>query len=398
MSISMEEAVRLIRRHTLLLGEEEIPLGEAVNRVLSRDLISLTTQPPFDRSPLDGYGVRAEDIAGASCERPVTLTVVDKLYAGDCSLREIGPGEAVRLMTGAMIPAGADCVIRQEDTDEGEKTVQVRSYVRSGQNFCCKGEEYGIGELLIPRGSRIDAASIAVAAGTGITRLWVKRRLSAAVISTGDEVGCPGRQLPPGRIYDTNSCYITARLHQMGVAVTAREAVGDDCSRIRDAIARCLETADLVITTGGVSVGQKDLVEQAVLEFGGEVIFHGIHMKPGMPTLFAVKENKMILGLSGNPFSAAVPFEIFTREILAVAGGCPALGLHREQVRAGNDYNKKSPVRRFLRAVCKNGMVSMPAEQSNGQMRSMIGCNCLIDVAAGTERVRAGDLVDIIWI
>lgn len=398
MSISVEEAIRKIREHTQPLGEEEVSLEDSLNRVLSRDLIAAIMQPPFDRSPLDGYAVRGEDIANADREHPVSLRVVDKLYAGSCSMKGIGPGEAVRLMTGAMIPEGADCVIRQEDTDEGEALVRIFSPVKAGQNICRRGEEYMIGECLLPKDSLMDAASLAVAAGTGSAGLWVKKQLTAAVISTGDEVGKPGEPLAPGKIYDTNSCYIAARLHQLGVRISAREWARDDCASIRRAIERCAEKADLVITTGGVSVGQKDLVERAVTEFGADLVFHGIHMKPGMPTLFAVKEKKMILGLSGNPFSAAVPFELFLREILAAALNCPGLGLRKARGRAGNDFKKKSPTRRFLRAYCENGTVLMPGQQANGQMRSMIGCNCLVDVAAGTEQIRAGDPVDIFWI
>lgn len=398
MRISVEEALRLLRQHTPVLGEEQVSVEEALNRVLSRDLVSSVMQPPFDRSPLDGYALRGADIKGASPEAPITLPVVDKLYAGSHSLRELRPGEAVRLMTGAMLPAGADCVIRQEDTDFGEEQVQIFRPVKSGQNVCFKGEEYGLGELLLSRGGYVDAPAVAVAAGAGTSSLWVYRRLRAAVISTGDEVCRPGEPLPPGKIYDTNSCYIALRLKQLGVEVTSREYVGDDNGAIVAAIDRSCREADLVITTGGVSVGQKDLVEAGVREFGGEMIFHGIDMKPGMPTLFAIKGKKMILGLSGNPFSAAVPFELFLREILAVSCGCPALGLQKGHARTGNAFHKKSPTRRFLRACCENGVVRMPAEQSNGQMRSMIGCNCLVDVAAGTERLEAGDLVEIYWI
>lgn len=398
MRISVEEALKLLRQYTPALEEEEIFVEEALNRVLSRDLVSSMMQPPFDRSPLDGYALCSADLKGATPENPVILPVVDKLYAGSYSLRKISPGQAVRIMTGSMIPAGADCVIRQEDTDFGEEQVQIFHPVKSGQNVCFRGEEYGLGELLLSRGDYVDASAAAVAAGAGAVNLWVYRRLRAAVISTGDEICRAGEPLLPGKIYDTNSCYIALRLKQLGVDVTFREYVGDDHRAIVSALNHCCEKSDLIITTGGVSVGQKDLVEAGVREFGGEMIFHGIDMKPGMPTLFAMKGEKMILGLSGNPFSAAVPFELFLREILAKACGCPALGLRRGYARVEHTFYKKSSTRRFLRAFCENGIVHMPEEQSNGQMRSMIGCNCLVDVAAGTERLEAGELVKIFWI
>ena len=398
MSITIEEARDLVVQHAPVLGEEYAFLSEAVGRLLTRDVRSGLSQPPFDRSPLDGYAVVAADIASAAPENPVELRVVDKLWAGMPARMGVERGQAVRLMTGCMIPPGADAVIRQEDTDLGSEIVRIFRPVESGKNICYQGEEYGPDTLLLKKGSRVDAAGAAVAAGAGFTHLPVRRRAKAVILTTGDEVCRPGTVLPAGKIYDSNTAYLSARLRQLGVETVAALSRGDDLESLSGDLRRYAGEADLVLTTGGVSVGEKDLLEQAAKAAGAEVIFHGISMKPGMPTLFAVLGNARLLGLSGNPFSAAVPFELLLRPILAKMTGDSDLGLRADVAMAARGFGKASPTRRFLRAFCKQGQVYPPKAQSNGQMRSMIGCNCLIDVPAGSGAIRPGDPVRVLWL
>jgi molybdopterin molybdotransferase len=239
---------------------------------------------------------------------------------------------------------------------------------------------------------------VALAASAGLTELTVHRHPRVAILTTGDEVQQPGQPLSPGKIYNSNTSYLTARLIQLGAEVVSSRIVGDEMSALLAALEDCARSADLILTTGGVSVGQKDLTDQALRQFGAEILFHGIAMKPGMPTLFAKRGDVLILGLSGNPFSAAVPFELLFRPMLSRMVEDPSLAPRREQATAGSDFLKRSPSQRFLRAVCENGVVAMPTEQSNGQIRSMVGCNCLVDVPAGTAAVHAGDPVSIIWL
>lgn len=398
MSITLEEARALVLRHTRELEEESTPLTAAVGRLLTRDIRSTIPQPLFDRSALDGYAVMAADVAAASPETPVRLQVVDKLWAGMPARASVGRGQAVRLMTGCMVPPGADAVIRQEDTDLGESAVQIFRPVECGKNICRQGEEYGPGTLLLRKGDRLDAASAAVAAGAGFTHLPVRRRVRAVILTTGDEVCQPGAVLPAGKIYDSNTAYLAARLHQLGVETVAALSRGDDLQALADDLRRYAGEADVLLTTGGVSVGEKDLLEQAAAAAGAEVIFHGIAMKPGMPTLFAALGNARLLGLSGNPFSAAVPFELLLRPMLAKMTGDPDLDLRADTAVAAQGFGKASPTRRFLRAFCRRGQAFPPEAQANGQMRSMIGCNCLIDVPAGSGAIRPGDPVRILWL
>lgn len=398
MSITLEEAQNLVVRYAPVLNEEYVPLAESVGRRLTSDIRSAFPQPPFDRSPLDGYAVVAADVASATPDTPVKLQVVDKLWAGMPARVGVKRGQAVRLMTGCMIPSGADAVIRQEDTDLGVEIVQIFRPVASGKNICYRGEEYGTDALLLRRENRVDAASVAVAAGAGFTQLRVRRRARAVILTTGDEVRQPGTVLPAGKIYDSNTAYLSARLHQLGVETVAALTQEDDLTALSAALRRYAGEVDLILTTGGVSVGEKDLLEQAVKAAGAEVIFHGIDIKPGMPTLFAVLGNARLLGLSGNPFSAVVPFELLLRPMLAEMTGDPEPLLRADTAIAAQGFDKASPSRRFLRAFCKQGRVYPPAAQSNGQMRSMIGCNCLIDVPAGSGTIRPGDPVRILWL
>lgn len=398
MSITLEEALNLVVRYAPVLNEEYVPLAESVGRRLTSDIRSAFPQPPFDRSPLDGYAVVAADVASATPDTPVKLQVVDKLWAGMPARVGVKRGQAVRLMTGCMIPSGADAVIRQEDTDLGVEIVQIFRPVASGKNICYRGEEYGTDALLLRRENRVDAASVAVAAGAGFTQLRVRRRARAVILTTGDEVRQPGTVLPAGKIYDSNTAYLSARLHQLGVETVAALTQEDDLTALSAALRRYAGEVDLILTTGGVSVGEKDLLEQAVKAAGAEVIFHSIDIKPGMPTLFAVLGNARLLGLSGNPFSAVVPFELLLRPMLAEMTGDPEPLLRADTAIAAQGFDKASPSRRFLRAFCKQGRVYPPAAQSNGQMRSMIGCNCLIDVPAGSGAIRPGDPVRILWL
>lgn len=397
-SITVEDALRLILEHTPILNEEQVPLLKALGQRLTQNICAEHPQPPFDRSPLDGYALRAADIAQASPDAPVTLEVVDKLYAGDVSSIPVLPGQAVRLMTGSMVPQGADCVIRQEDTDEGEETVRIFQCVAAGRNICYQGEEYQADECLLSAGQWIDTATVAVASGAGRSTLPVRRRAKAAVVSTGSELQQLGQPLKPGKIYDSNSTFLAAELQQMGTAVTEIRSVVDETNLIAQALTELAGTVDLILTTGGVSVGQKDLMEAAVLQAGGHIVFHGVDMKPGMPTMFAVIGSTMVFCLSGNPFSAAVPFMLFVKPVLVRMAGDVAWEPCWEQAQAVTPFLKRSPTRRFLRGNFQKGGVSIPSKQANGQIRSMIGSNCLLDIPAGTEQIQVGDPVRILMI
>lgn len=398
MRISLEQALNILMDHVTHGKTERKTLEDCLGLVLSEDVYALLDMPPFSRSAQDGYALCSKDSIGATGEKTVKLKVTGKIYAGDHLDVQVRPGEAVRIMTGAMVPAGADCVLRQEDTDEGEDVVQIYKEVEPGCSICFKGEEYKKGHTLLHAGTKIDAAALAVASGNGIMELPVYRRVKAAVVSSGSEVVEPGTPLTPGKIYNTNTVYMKARLHQLGAQVMMSRTVGDELEIMEEALKEAANQAELVITTGGVSVGQKDLTEEALLSIGAEILFHGIAIKPGMPTLAAEKDGVLFIGLSGNPFSAAIPFEMFVREILSLKMGDPDLKLRRETLTAVTGFSKNSRRRRFLRGKAEGKEVWLPDQQTNGQMRSMVGCNCLIEIPAGSGPVKAGDKVEVLWL
>lgn len=398
MRISLEQALDILKDYITPGKTERKSLEECLGLVLAEDVMAQLDMPPFSRSAQDGYAFRSKDSEGASKEHPVRLKVTGKIYAGDFPKKEVNPGEAIRIMTGAMIPAGADCVLRQEDTDEGEEIVQIYKETEAGCSICFKGEEYKKGHILLRAGTKIDAAALAVASGNGIMELPVYARVKAAVVSSGSEVVEPGTPLTPGKIYNTNTIYMKARLKQLGANVVMTWTVGDELGIMREALNEAASQSELVVTTGGVSVGQKDLTEEALLSIGAKILFHGIAVKPGMPTLAAEKNGVLFLGLSGNPFSAAIPFEMFVREILAVKMGDLDLKLRKETLTAVTGFSKDSRKRRFLRGKADGKEVWLPDQQANGQMRSMVGCNCLIDIPAGSGPVKAGDRVEVFWL
>lgn len=398
MRISLEQALNILMDHVTHGKTERKTLEDCLGLVLSEDVYALLDMPPFSRSAQDGYALCSKDSIGATGENPVKLKVTGKIYAGDHLDVQVRPGEAVRIMTGAMVPAGADCVLRQEDTDEGEDVVQIYKEVEPGCSICFKGEEYKKGHTLLHADTKIDAAALAVASGNGIMELPVYERVKAAVVSSGSEVVEPGTPLTPGKIYNTNTIYMKARLSQLGARVMMTRTVGDDLGIMAEALKQAADQAELVVTTGGVSVGQKDLTEEALLSIGAKILFHGIAIKPGMPTLAAEKDGVLFIGLSGNPFSAAIPFEMLTRMVLSEKMSDPSLKLRRETLTAVTGFSKDSRKRRFLRGKAEGKEVWLPDQQANGQMRSMVGCNCLIEIPAGSGPVKAGDKVEVLWL
>jgi len=399
--VSLERALRIVLDHAVRVGAEELPAREARGRVLAADVSAPMDQPPWPRSPLDGYALRAADSAGASRETPVTLTVVDTVFAGGVSTATVGPGQAVRLTTGAPIPAGCDCVIRQEDTDGGREKAALYKALRPWENYCFAGEDFHAGETLLPAGTRLNAAALGILASAGLlgpdSRLSVFRRVRCALLCTGDELA-PGdvRPLPPGKIYSANEALLSARLTELGAALTTvRGCFGDDAAALAAALAEAAEESDLILTTGGVSVGEKDILHQALPLLGAETLLWRVALKPGSPLMFSVYRGVPILSLSGNPFAAAATFELLGRPLLAALAGAEDLLPQTVSGVLETPFPKSSPGRRFVRGVFRSGAVTLPAGHSSGQLRSAAGTNCLVEIPAGSGPLPAGTDVTV---
>lgn len=377
---------------------ERLSLGLALGRTLAADVTAPMDQPPFDRAPVDGYALRAEDIADASPEHPVSLYVIEKLCAGDVSTMVPGARQAVRIMTGAMIPAGCNCVLRQEDTDMGMPVVRVFASLHPHDNYVNRGEDFQLGDTLLRSGTRLDAAAVGLLASAGIAEVTVWRRPRVRVLSTGDEVISPGiRPLPPGKIYGANLPLLLARLKEMGVSDCSGELVEDDPQKVAEAMARLISDCDLLITTGGVSVGDKDILHQALPLLGAEQVFWRLQLKPGSPAMFSRYKGKPILSLSGNPFAAFTTFELLACPLLAALSGESDLLLRKANAVLDMPFSKFSRIRRFVRGQYKDGHVVLPVGHSSGQLASLLGCNCLVELPAGSPPAEAGQAVQV-WL
>lgn len=398
--IELEEAVSIMEESTQEINEsEEIPLEDADGRILNEDIYAPVNNPPFDRSPLDGYAVIAEDTMNAGRDNPVRLKVIDEVFAGGYSRKKVNSGEAVRIMTGAKLPQGCNAVIKQENTDEGMETVEIYEELKKHDNYCFEGEDVKKDSLLMKKGDILSYIHIGILSGMGYDRIKVKRKLKAALLVTGDEVGIPGSPLMEGKIYDSNMHVFNARMKELGINVTSCEIIGDDYKAVGDKIKEVSDNADIIITTGGVSVGKKDILHEALPYIEADILYWKVNLKPGTPAMFSLYKDKPILSLSGNPFASLATFELLGRPVLSKISGNSQLMTKNITAEMDSDFNKFSKVRRFIRARYENGKVKLNNEKhSSGILSSMIGCNALIDIKAGTEKLSIGDKVNIILI
>lgn len=391
--LTLEQAVKALLEKVEKIEEtEKIDLWDVVGRVLAEEIYAEHDQPPFPRSPLDGYAVRSEDIKNASKETPVRLRVLDEVDAGHVSDCRVSPGTGIRIMTGAPIPEGADCVIRQEDTDYGEDIVEIYEAVSTYENYCFAGEDYKAGTKILEKDTQLGAVEAGVLASLGKQDVSVYRRPRAAVITTGDEIILPGEPLEGGKIYDSNLYTLVTRLTALGIEVTCKKRAEDDAAYTAALIREAEKDADIVITTGGVSVGKKDIMHEVLELLPAERIFWKIRIKPGMPTLCGLYHGKLLVCLSGNPYGAAVNLELLIRPLLAKMSGRQDLELKRVRVVSDSIFPKKSRVTRYVRAHYAEGRVRIPdGSNASGILSTMCGCNCLIEIPAGTPEIAKGD-------
>lgn len=395
--LTMEEAQMLLTQKVEeIIQTEKVSLFDALGRKLAEDIIAVRDQPPFPRSPLDGYALRGEDTTGASHDTPVTLKVIGKVYAGSVYEGTVKKGEAVRLMTGAPIPDGADTVIRQEDTDLGGDTVSVYRELRPYQNYCYQGEDYQAGSILVKKGRTLHAGIITVIASLGKTEVEVFKRPRIALLSTGDEVLPPEAEWKPGKIYDANRAYIGSRLMELQNPPVFSEHISDEGSVVAEEIRRIAPVTDLIITTGGVSVGEKDIMHEVVDILGAKQLFWKVRVKPGSPTLAFIWEGTLVLCLSGNPFGAIANFELLGRPVLYALTGQEKWKLRTQQAKLQNDFIKPAGGRRFLRGWLEDGKVYLNGKnQASGAILAMADCNCLIEITPDMAGAKAGECVQV---
>ena len=396
--IELEQAVEILLAHASPVTEtEDVPLLDAVGRVAAEDIKAGFDNPPFDRSPLDGYTFAAASTRMATAESPVTLRVVAEECAGDFFAGTVGAGECVRIMTGGAIPQGCDCVVRQEDVREDGDAIRVPFTSKPYENYCYAGEDIKKGTVILRQGQIIRAAQIAVLASEGHATVHVHRRVRVAVASTGDELLQPGEPLRPGKIYNSNLYLLAGRLKELGAEVTVVGSVPDDVERAAEVIASYADKVDVFLTSGGVSVGKKDIMHGVVPALGAERLFWRVCMKPGAPAIAYTRGRLLGIALSGNPFAAFATFELMAKPaLLRIAGQTDVLPARRRAVLA-DAFPKECLGRRFLRARMEaDGRVSLPDQHESGSLFSAAGCDAFVDVPAGTKPLAAGTEVEVV--
>jgi molybdopterin molybdotransferase len=396
--ISVEEARNRILDAVSPLALEKVSILDALGRVIGEDIYAGRAIPPKDNSTMDGYALRAADARGASAKSPVHFTVVENIPAGAIPSNRVGSGEAARIMTGAPIPEGADAVIRMEDAREEDARVAIRVEAEPGQNIRRAGEDVRKGEHVIPRGEIIRAAEVGMLASLGRSFIFVHQRPLVAIVATGDELADIDEPPSDWKIVSSNTYSLAALIRecgavplQIGIALDNRE---DLLKKFRAAM-----RADLIVSSGGVSVGDYDLVKKIMQEVGNAMQFWQVAMKPGRPLAFGLLEAIPAVGLPGNPVSTMVSFEQFVRPAILKMLGHNNLFRRTVQARLEQGIEKRAGIRHFVRArIRRDGegyAVVATGERGSGILKPMVRANGLIVLPEEAATVRQGDTVTV---
>ncbi|MDR2633763.1 MAG: molybdopterin molybdotransferase MoeA [Treponema sp.] len=397
-SIPLDSAIEILLAHSAgPQGSSGVSLLEALSRIAGKDLHARIDLPPFDNSPLDGFALRHSDSAGASKEKPVLLRVVETIYAGDLPRKALSRGECARVMTGAPLPPGATCVIPFEDTDNQPHTVGLFHPLEAHQNYRFHGEDVRQGQGILRQGERISGAHLGLLAAQGFTEVPVFARPQVGILSTGTELMSGPEPLSPGKIYDSNRYLLAARVAALGAQPFCSPKIPDDPALIAQALEELLKTCHCVITTGGVSVGAHDYMPQAGSYIGAQPLFRQVQMKPGGWVTALYKDAVIILCLSGNPGAAAMSFDLLAGPLIRHLAGAAVVRPPQLLGVLQDPFSKTSPQNRFLYARQEGRDVFLPRTGfGSGLLSSLIGCNCIVHIPAGSPALHPGDTVELI--
>jgi molybdopterin molybdotransferase len=393
-----ERARELVLERAKSLDAEDVELERALGRVLADEVRSSESVPGFDNSAMDGFAVRAADTEAAAPGAPVRLAVVGESRAGNPAARRLAEGEAIAISTGAMLPDGADAVVRVENTQPGDGAVEVLAEVERGRDVRRAGDDIRGGETVLAPGTAIGPAELGVLASVGAPSVRCTRRPRVAIVVSGDELVGPDEPLGPGKVRDSNAFTVPALAQACGADVLSSVKVRDDPTATRDAIDEALG-ADLLAISGGMSVGEHDHVRPALAELGAEQVFWGVAIRPGRPTWFGVHPaGSLIVGLPGNPVSAVVCFLLLARPaILAMQGLAP--DRHRTRAVLDGGYTKRPGRMHAVRCkldLREDGWHARPTgEQASHILTSMLGADALALIPAESGPVEAGETVEV---
>ena len=371
---------------------ERVAAGQAAGRVLAADLVATDAVPPFARAMMDGYAVCAADVAEASRERPIVLGLRETIYTGRAATTTVGPGECAGIATGAPVPDGADAVVMVEHSSRNGDAVSVFQPVSPGQHVGPAGSDLAPGELALATGSFLSPARLGVIAALGLTEIEVYQRPRVAILSTGDEIVAPGGRLGPAQIFDSNTAALAAAVRLHGGEPVVAPRVGDDRAQLERAFERCLGE-DLVLFSGGTSVGERDFLLE-VIAAAGTVHFEGLRLKPGKPTVFASVAGRPVFGMPGNPVSCLTNAYLFVAPLLRRMARLPAAPERRVRARLAGAVG--SPAGRHqIYPVRLEGTDAVPVFKGSGEITSLAWADGYFEIAADVESVEAGTWVDV---
>src|SRR5262245_4020073 len=395
--ISIAEAIQIVLAHSPRLTVEEVKLSLARGRILAQDIVADTDLPPFDRAQMDGYAVRAADVAIA----PAKLRIVGESAAGAGWHHEMKKGEAVRIMTGAPVPAGADAVQQVELTRENDSQVEVLEPVELGRSIVRQASEIKSGENVLRAGEEINAQVIATLGSFGYAKVKVGQRPRVAVMATGSELVDVDKKPAQDQIRDSNNYTIAAYAEMSNAIVKRLPLAGDDTTELKRQISRATERCDVLITSGGVSMGVYDFTKGALKELGAEIFFERVSLRPGKPTVFARLGNTLVFGLPGNPVSVSVTFNLFVRATLrAMQGATQTTLVHDHAVLARNlkgSVDRESYLPAVLRTDEKGVLLAEPLKWGgSSDFVSFARATALINLPAGEKMIDKGSNVRVV--
>jgi molybdenum cofactor synthesis domain-containing protein len=399
--VTFDEAKRMISEQLKMevLGGEEVPLLEAYDRVLKENVVSALDIPPFNRSTVDGYAVKAENTFGAEENRPAKLVACGFVSVGEPPKISVGKGEAAEIVTGAPIPEGANAVVMVEDTDREDTELLVFRAVTQDQNVMKRGTDIKKGKIVLEAGQVLRASEIGVLAALGLSKVKVFKVPVVAVLSTGAEVTEPGEKLPAGKIYDINAYSLSTAVRESGGKPVYLGVIPDDKAELRKALEKALASADIVMTSGGVSVGPKDLTPQIVNSLGKPgVIVSGIAVKPGKPTTIALVGKKAVFSLPGHPTSALLLFNLLARPVIQRISGRPATEVKVTKALAATRMFSAKGRRTFVMVRLKrgkrNGFVAEPVETgASGAITTLAKADGFVEIPENQQFIDTGEEV-----
>jgi len=383
--ISTKQAINKILENKTALESVDLKLINTLKYVLAKDVFSPISLPPFSQSAMDGYAISGEY---------ESYKVVDEIKAGDTKTVKINNGEATRIFTGAKIPEGTTAIAKQEIVARKKDEITLLENVKKGTSIRKKGEEIKINQLAIKKGTTINPAAIGLLSSLGFTKINVFRKPKIKLIVTGNELVKPGEKFQEGKIYESNSVTIKSALISQGFDCEI-SFVKDDFSETKNTIEKAINNNDLVIITGGISVGDYDFVGESLSEIGVKEVFYKVNQKPGKPLYYGEKENVKVFALPGNPAAALTCFYVYVLTALKLMTGNKTPLLEKKEAITTHNYTKKGDREHLLKAQLSDGKVTVHKGQSSAMLSSFIEANCLLYIPAEINEIKKNELVEV---